>query len=111
MANEKDGALATAAVAAATGAAVYGLKKALESGEGSKALSRRDHEDGDEGGDDGRSRGSSILETVWESASGALVPIAEDAADAAGKWAAERAPDVVRDRIIPRFVEAFSDAA
>jgi len=37
--------------------------------------------------------------------------LAEDAADAAGKWTAENAPDLVRDRIVPRFIESFNDAA
>jgi hypothetical protein len=116
VATEKDGALATAAVAAAAGVAVYGLKKALASGEGSSALSRRDrddddHDDDEERNDRGRSTAGSLLETVWDSASEALLPLAEDAADAAGKWAAQNAPDVIRDRIMPRFIESFTDAA
>ena len=101
--GEEQGALATAAVAVAAGAAVYGLRKALEKG-GSDSGRSRDHDDGD-------SRASSVLETVWESASRTLLPLAEEAADAAGKWVAENAPDVLRDRIVPRFVEAFTDAA
>lgn len=114
--DEKDGALATAAVAAAAGAGVYALRKALASGGGSSALTRRngddgdDHEEGDEGENGGRSR-SALLDTVWESASDAVVPMAEEAADAAGKWLAENAPDVIRERIIPRFIESFNEAA
>ena len=113
--DEKDGALATAAVAAAAGAAVYGLKKALESGNGSKAVSRRDRDDEDDGDEGesggGLSRASGLLDTVWDSASDALVPLAEDAADAAGKWVAQNSPDLIRERIIPRFIESFTDAA
>lgn len=112
---EKDGALATVAAAAAAGAGAYALKKALTSGGGSNAPARRD--DGDEDRNDGeesengsRSR-SALLDTVWESASDAVVPMAEEAADAAGKWLAENAPDVIRERIIPRFIESFSEAA
>jgi hypothetical protein len=37
--------------------------------------------------------------------------LAEEAADAVGKWTAENAPDVIRDRIVPRFIESFNDAA
>lgn len=116
--DEKDGALATAAVAAAAGAAAYGLRKALASGGGAASLGpgRNDEDDGED--DDGQernggglSRGGSLLSTVWDSAAGSLLPLAEEAADAAGKWAAENAPDVVRDRIVPRFIESFSDAA
>jgi hypothetical protein len=113
--DEKDGALATAAVAAAAGAGAYALRKAMTSGGGSSALARRDRDDdrddGGEGENGGRSHSSAILETVWESASDAVVPVAEDAAEAAGKWLAENAPDVIRERIIPRFIESFSDAA
>ncbi len=109
--DEKDGALATAAVAAAAGAAVYGLRKALASGGSMSNRSRGDDDGGDEGEDGLRSRGGSLLETAWESAADALVPLAEDAANAAGKWLAENSPDVVRERIVPRFIESFNDAA
>jgi hypothetical protein len=111
--DEKDGALATAAVAAAAGVAAYGLRKALTSGGGGSSLSSRDddQDEGDERNGDGRSRGGSLLESVWSSASDSLVPLAEEAADATGKWLAENSPDVVRDRIIPRFIESFTDAA
>jgi hypothetical protein len=116
--QEKDGALATAAAAAAAGAAVYGLKKALASG-GNGKTSRGVHDDDyDDDGDDGNerengggSRAGGFLESVWESASDALVPLAEEAADAAGKWVAQNAPDLVRERIVPRFIESFNDAA
>jgi hypothetical protein len=112
--DEKDGALATAAVAAAAGVAAYGLRKAFAGGGGGAgALSLRGDrdDDGDEREDGGRSRAGSMLDTVWSSASDTLLPLAEDAADAAGKWVAENSPEVIRDRIVPRFIEAFTDAA
>jgi hypothetical protein len=112
--DEKDGALATAAVAAAAGAAAYGLRKALTSGNGVSLVPGRDQDDdgdGEERDDDGGSRGGSLLSTVLDSASSSLLPLAEEAAEAAGKWTAENAPDVVRDQIVPRFIEAFNDAA
>jgi hypothetical protein len=115
--EEKDGALATAAAAAAAGAAVYGLKKALASGGNGKS-SRGEHDDDHEDDGDGEERkngsssgAGSFLESVWESASDAMVPLAEEAADAAGKWVAQNAPDLVRERIVPRFIESFNDAA
>ena len=104
-AGDEQSALATAAVAAAAGAAVYGLRKALTKGDDDRTRRDDDH-DGESG-----SHGSSLLDTVWESASATLLPMTEEAADAAGKWVAENAPDFLRDRIIPRFVEAFTDAA
>jgi hypothetical protein len=116
--DEKDGALATAAVAAAAGVAAYGLRKALTTGGGPASLvpgrnDEDDREDDDEGdgGNGGLARGSSLLSTVWDSAAGSILPLAEEAADAAGKWTAENAPEVVRDRIVPRFIESFKDAA
>lgn len=113
--EEKDGALATAAAAAAAGAAVYGLKKALASG-GNGKTSRGGHEDdhdddGDERENGGGSHAGGFLQSVWESASDSFVPLAEEAADAAGKWVAENAPDLVREHIVPRFIESFQDAA
>jgi len=111
--DEKDGALATAAVAAAAGVGAYALRKALTSGSATSLVPGRNghgEDDGDEG--DGGSRGgSSLLSTVLDSASSSLLPLAEEAAEAAGKWTAENAPDVVRDRIVPRFIESFNDAA
>jgi hypothetical protein len=112
--DEKEGALATAAAAAAAGAAVYGLRKALASGGNGKA-SHGEHDDdyeddGDEREESGM-RGGGMLQSVWESASDSLVPLAEQAADAAGKWVAENSPDLVREHIVPRFIESFQDAA
>ena len=114
--EEKDGALATAAVAAAAGVGAYALRKALTSGDGTSLVpSRSNEDDGDDDGEErengGGSRGGALLSTVWDSASSSLLPLAEEAAEAAGKWTAENAPDVVVDRIVPRFIEAFNDAA
>lgn len=124
--DEKDGALATAAVAAAAGVAAYGLKKALSTGGGSgtSLVPHRNEEDDDYDDDEGERedgqesngggglmRGNSLLSTVWDTASVSLLPLAEDAAEAAGRWTAENAPDVVRDRIVPRFIESFNEAA
>ena len=126
--DEKGGALATAAVAAAAGVAAYGLRKALNSEGGMTSLMSRNDNDDDDDDDDGyvdddedddgeernggsKGRGGSLLASVWDSASGTLMPLAEEAADAAGKWTAENAPDVVRDHLVPRFIESFNDAA
>ena len=109
--DEKDGALATAAVAAAAGAAAYGLKKALEGSGGGSSLLPRGRDGGGDDEDGEGSRGGSMLQTVWDSASDTLLPHAEDAAEAAGRWVAENAPDVIRERLLPRFIEAFNDAA
>lgn len=108
--DEKDSALATAAVAAAAGAAAYGLKKAFSGGGGTPGTALLRSRNGDDDEENGGSRGA-LLQTVWDSASDTLLPHAEDAAEAAGRWVAENAPDVVRERLLPRFIEAFSEAA
>jgi hypothetical protein len=48
---------------------------------------------------------------VWESASGALLPLADEMAEAAGRWTAKHSPAVIRDRLLPRFIESFQDAS
>ena len=54
---------------------------------------------------------SSVFSGGWEAARDALLPAAEDAAEAAGKFVAENAPDIVRERIVPRFIESFNEAS
>jgi|SRR5581483_5382456 len=104
------GALTTAAVAAATGAAAYGLRKALvkEGGRSAREQSRNESGDGSSGA---RSIIGSVASSAWESASDTILPMAEEAADAAGRWVAEHAPEVVRERVLPRFIQSFNDAA
>src|SRR5581483_3529993 len=38
-----------------------------------------------------------------------LIPMAEEAAEAAGRYLAEHGPDVLRRRIVPKLIEAFND--
>jgi hypothetical protein len=108
---KKDGALAGAAISAAIGVAVYGLRKALSEGGGALSLAQRDARDDDDRTGHLQSRSDSVLVTAWDSASHALVPLAESAAEAAGKWVAQNSPDLVRERLVPRFIESFTDAA
>jgi hypothetical protein len=79
--SEKNDALASAAIAAVAGAVAYGVKKALADSPGARV-------DGD-----------------------MLLPLFDKAAGAAGRWVAESSPDVIRDRLLPRFIEGFTDAA
>jgi hypothetical protein len=116
-------ALVAAAAAAATGAAAIAARKALSHDDSD------DSDDDDDGGDgesmvsklrpSGKSKGkrdtssvlSSAASSAWDSAQGVILPIAEDAVAAAGKYLAEEAPDIVRERLVPRFIEAFNDAS
>lgn len=120
-------ALVAAAAAAATGAAAIAARKALSHGDEDDS-----RDDDDDGGDESmvsklrpgkgsrtKSKGkgdmSSLLGNVassaWDSAQGVILPMAEDAMASAGKYLAEEAPDVVRERLVPRFIEAFNDAS
>jgi hypothetical protein len=98
--SEKNDAISSAAIAAVAGALAYGLKKALADRDGST----RDP------AEIGELRSRSILPVI-ESAPDMLLPLVENAAGAAGKWVAENAPEVIRDRLLPRFIGAFTDAA
>jgi hypothetical protein len=94
------------AAAAATGAAAMAAKKALSgSHDKSNGSSTTDT----------KGRGSSTLLTSiasggWDAARDAIIPLAEDAAGAAGTYLAKNGPDFVRDKIVPRFISSFNEA-
>jgi hypothetical protein len=99
-------AIKAAAAAAATAATTYAVRKALS----------HDSESGSSNGSDSsqkRSGTSGILAsaaaTSWDAASDVLLPLADDAAEAAGKYVATHGPDILRERIVPKFIEAFND--
>lgn len=98
-------AIKAVAAAAATGAAAYAARKALtrdSSGGNGGSSSRSSKSDGGIVG--------SIFSGSWDAARDQLLPLAEDAAGMAGKFVAENGPDVVRDRIVPKFISSFEDA-
>jgi hypothetical protein len=106
QAGSRDAALKAAGAAAATGAAAFAIQRALA----------HRAKNGSETNGDGESRGqgSSLLSSAaaggWEAARDTVLPLAEDAADAAGKYVAEHAPDFVSERLVPRFIESFNEA-
>jgi len=107
--NTGNVALKAAAAAAATGAATYAVRRALSHEEHSKSGN------GSSSNGSGKSsRSSAILasaaSTGWDAASDVLIPMAEDAAESAGKFVATHGPEIVRERIVPKFIEAFNDA-
>ena len=110
-------ALKAAAAAAAAGAAAMAARKAF-SGHGNG----NDNANGDSNGSSRQESGSrgagqrsnalgSIASGGWDAARDALLPALEDAAAAAGTFVAENGPDVVRERIVPRFIESFNEHA
>jgi hypothetical protein len=98
------------AAAAATGAAALAAKKVMSGRGGSNGSSTN----GDSPKPKPQSSEPSIMNSVlsggWEAARDALLPAAEDAAGAAGEYVALHGPDVLRDRIVPRFVDSFNEA-
>jgi hypothetical protein len=100
--------LTAAAAAAATTAATYAVKKALS------------HDHGENGNSNGngsakvKNAGSGLIAsaaaTSWDAASEVLLPMADDAAESAGKYVATHGPEILRERLIPKFIEAFEDA-
>jgi len=95
-------AVKAAAIAAVSGATALAAKKAF----------------GDHGSDDEkqerspRKRGSddvfgSMVSSAWDSARDSLVPMIESAATSAGEYLARNAPDVVRETIVPKFIDGF----
>jgi hypothetical protein len=103
--NTGNVALKAAAAAAATGAATYAVRRALgndsHNGNGGNRSSFQ------------RSRSSSLSSaaaTGWDAAADVLIPFADDAAESAGKYVATHGPEILRERIVPKFIEAFNDA-
>ena len=103
-------ALKAAAAAAATGAATYAVRRA------------RSHDDSKNGSDrvtdavkkvkggNSQSLLSAAAATSWEAASDVLLPLADDAAESAGKYVATHGPEILRERFVPKFIEALNDA-
>jgi hypothetical protein len=104
------------ALAAAAGTTVAAAAKVLGSRTGG---------DTDEGGEDepggakasrssrvrgAAKRGEPLVTAGWDAAKGSVLPLLENGARAAGRFVAERSPDVVRDNILPPFIEAFMEA-
>ena len=105
--GNRNTALAAAAAAAAGGAATFAVRRALA--HDGKSQGRDASKNGSS-----RSGASSILSSAaassWDAAADVLIPMAEDAAESAGKYLAEHGPEIIRDRLIPKFIEAFEDA-
>jgi hypothetical protein len=103
-------ALKAAAAAAATGAATYAVKKARSHDDKDSSDNGSEGSKSSKNGSGSQGILASAAATSWDAASDALVPMAEDAAEAAGKYLATHGPELLRDRIVPKFIEAFNDA-
>jgi len=102
--------LKAAAAAAATGAATYAVKKALSHDSESNGSSNGSSSSASKLKSSGSGIIASAASTGWDAASDVLLPLADDMAEAAGKYVATHGPDVLRERIIPKFIDTFNDA-
>ncbi|MGN6798077.1 MAG: hypothetical protein ACTHKS_08005 [Gaiellaceae bacterium] len=53
----------------------------------------------------------STLDTAWDAASDHVLPVAGDAASSLGASVAKKAPEFVREELMPRFIEGFQREA
>lgn len=104
----RENTIARAAVAAATAAVAYGLKRVFEQ----RVLDlSRGHDDPGPRTSERVAGPAKAPVAAWDVVIRVLLPIAEDAAQHAGVWVAQNAPDLVRDRIVRRFIYAFDEQA
>jgi hypothetical protein len=96
-------ALRTAAIAAATGATAIAARKAFSDRQQGGSSKQQNG-----GGPDSLLGG--MLGSGLHAAKDSLLPFAEDAARAAGEYLGRNGPDVVRETIVPAFVEGFQQA-
>jgi hypothetical protein len=94
-------AVRAAAIAAVSGATALAAKKAFGGGSGEAKPERAE-----------RKRGSddvfgSMVSSAWDSARDSLVPMIEDAASQAGEYLGRHGPELVRDTIVPHFIDGF----
>jgi hypothetical protein len=120
--DEQRGALTGAAISAATVAAAYALKHALEDRSGGPAspgdgaavgeAEGGGHED-DREGDDATAapNPNPLLAALLEVGRERLRSRLEDAVRGAGRWVGDTAPELERNPFVHRFLEEFADAA
>jgi hypothetical protein len=102
-----------AAIAAASGATAYAAKKALSARSSSSGQADDDRASDKKSGSSSQSNAtllSTVVASGWHLAKDSLLPVVEDAATKAGAFVAERAPEVVRDVVVPRFIAGFERA-
>jgi len=99
-----------AAIAAASGATAYAAKKALSARSSSGQAGDRASDKSGSSSQSGLTLLSTVVAAGWDVAKDNLLPVVEDAATKAGALVAERAPEVVRDVVVPRFIAGFERA-
>ena len=97
-------AVRAAAIAAVSGATALAAKKAF-SDRGSSGSEDKPERSQRKGGKN--EVVGSMVSSAWDSARDTLVPMLEDAATSAGEYVAQNGPEVVRETIVPRFIDGF----
>jgi hypothetical protein len=97
-------AVRAAAIAAVSGATALAAKKAFSDRGSSEQKDKPERSQ--------RKRGSnevvgSMVSSAWDSARDSVVPMIENAATSAGEYLARNGPDLVRESIVPRFIDGF----
>jgi hypothetical protein len=98
-------ALRAVALAAASGATAIAARKAFSSGRQGSGSGQESKNRGSGGGDD--SLVTSMITSGWDAARDSLLPLAENAATSAGEFLAQSGPELVRETLVPRFIEGF----
>jgi hypothetical protein len=95
-------AVRAAAIAAVSGATALAAKKAFVDRGSGEEKPKRDERKGSNQDVIG-----SMVSSAWDSARDSLVPMLEDAAGSAGEYLAQNGPEVIRETIVPRFIDGF----
>jgi hypothetical protein len=98
-------AVRAAAIAAVSGATALAAKKAFVDRGGSGEDKPERSQQKKKGG--GNEVFGSMVSSAWDSARDSLVPMLEDAASSAGEYLAQNGPEIVRETIVPRFIDGF----
>jgi hypothetical protein len=103
-------AMRAAAIAAATGATALAARKAFSHGGGGDEESKPRRPKASKGPGGEESLVTSMLASGWDAAKDSLLPFAEEAAGSAGEYVARSGPEVLRDKLVPRFIRGFEKA-
>jgi hypothetical protein len=98
-------ALRAVALAAASGATAIAARKAFSSGRQGSGSKQESKNRGGGGGDE--SLVGSMITSGWDAARDSLLPLAENAATSAGEFLAQSGPELVRETLVPSFIEGF----
>jgi hypothetical protein len=97
-------AVRAAAIAAVSGATALAAKKAFGGGSSGSDDDKPERKQGS-----GRNNEvfGSMVSSAWDSAKDTIVPMIENAATTAGEYVARSGPELVRETVVPKFIDGF----